>query len=140
MALWAIDAQGNKIKVAGRATNGVASFKGRAGAVTPQVGDYTASQVAFTPPAGMTSNDVQGAVNELFTSVSEGKALIASAVTDKGAATPADASFQAIHDNILDLETGGAGVQVTEAPVTFLGRLTVASGICRQFQNLQGVI
>ena len=107
----------------GPSAAGVTSFNGRDGAVTPQAGDYTAadvgaradtwtpdaSDVTVTPPDGMTATDVQGAVSELFTSVSEGKALIASAVTDKGVDTAADATFQQIHDNILAIEAGGGG-------------------------------
>lgn len=89
---------------------GVSSFKGRTGAVTPQAGDYTAAQVSVTPPTGMTATNVQGAVSELFQSVSEGKALIASAVTDKGVETAADETFQTMHDNILEIETGGSFV------------------------------
>ncbi|NBI10270.1 hypothetical protein D1641_09640 [Colidextribacter sp. OB.20] len=45
-------------------------------------------------------------ISDLKTSVSEGKALIASAVTDKGVDTSADASFQTMHDNILAIESG----------------------------------
>lgn len=106
----------------GEAAAGVSSFNGREGAVTPQAGDYTAKmvgarpdtwtptaqEVPLTPPSGMEATNVQGAVSELFTSVSEGKALIASAVTDMGVDTPADASFQTIHDNVLAIETGGS--------------------------------
>lgn len=46
-------------------------------------------------------------ISDLKTSVSEGKALIASAVTDKGVDTSADASFQTMHDNILAIPAGG---------------------------------
>jgi len=106
MALYAVDKAGNRVKVAGN-TGGVSSFNGRSGAVMPKKGDYTAADVAVTPPEGMTATDVQGAVSELFTSVSEGKALIASAVTDKGVDTAADATFQTMRDNILAIETGG---------------------------------
>lgn len=66
-----------------------------------------AAEVSVTPPDGMTSTNVQGAVSELFTSVSSGKALVASAITDKGVSTASDATFQTMHDNILAIETGG---------------------------------
>ena len=39
----------------------------------------------------------------LKTSVSEGKALIAAAVTDKGVATAADATFQTMAENINNI-------------------------------------
>lgn len=85
----------------------VDKFNGRTGVVTPQAGDYSADKIGLAPVSGMTSTNVQGAISELFISVSEGKALIASAVTDKGIPTAADATFQEIHDNILNIETGG---------------------------------
>ena len=44
-------------------------------------------------------------MNELKTSVSEGKALVAAAVTDKGVSTAADATFALIAENIESLET-----------------------------------
>ena len=43
---------------------------------------------------------VEDDVNPLKTSVSEGKALVAAAVTDKGVSTAADATFQQIANNI----------------------------------------
>ena len=46
------------------------------------------------------------ATNELKTSVSEGKALVAAAVTDKGVNTAADATFQTIATNIRSISTG----------------------------------
>lgn len=85
----------------------VDKFNGRTGVVVPQSGDYTSEQISFTPPTGMTADNVQDAVEALFTSVSEGKSLIASAVTDMGVPTAADASFETMKDNILSIETGG---------------------------------
>lgn len=54
-----------------------------------------------------TSTEVNEAMDRLFTSVSDGKSLIASAITDKGVATAADASFQTMRENILAIENGG---------------------------------
>ena len=48
----------------------------------------------------MTSTNIQDAVTELFTSVSEGKSLVAAAVTDSGIETAADATFATIAENI----------------------------------------
>ena len=45
-------------------------------------------------------------INSLKTSVSEGKALIAAAVTDKGVATAADATFETIANNIRSIVSG----------------------------------
>ena len=47
----------------------------------------------------------QSSVDSLKTSVSEGKALIAAAVTDKGVSTAADATFQTITTNIGKIST-----------------------------------
>lgn len=40
-------------------------------------------------------------------SVSDGKTLVASAITDKGVTTANDATFQEMHDNIANIATGG---------------------------------
>lgn len=89
----------------GGETTGVSSFNGRSGAVMPQFGDYTAENISFNPGTGMTAKNVQSAITELFTSGSEGKAKIASAVTAKGVETPADASFDTMQANILAIPT-----------------------------------
>lgn len=48
---------------------------------------------------------LQSELNSLKTSVSEGKSLVAAAVTDKGVTTAADATFQTIADNIGKIVT-----------------------------------
>lgn len=45
-------------------------------------------------------------LNSLKTSVSEGKSLVAAAVTDKGVSTAADATFQTIAKNIKSITVG----------------------------------
>ena len=57
--------------------------------------------------SGMAATTVQAAVDELFTSVSEGKSLIAAAVTDKGVETAATDSFAAMAEKIGQIELGG---------------------------------
>lgn len=49
---------------------------------------------------------VEAALTELKTSVSEGKALVAAAVTDKGVTTAADATFATMAGNISSIQTG----------------------------------
>lgn len=56
--------------------------------------------------SSMTATNVQEAIDELFTDVSEGKTLIATAVTDKGVETAATDSFQQMAENISQIETG----------------------------------
>ena len=55
-------------------------------------------------------------LDELKTSVSEGKALVTGAVTDKGVSTASDATFATIAANISLIETGG--VDISDATAT----------------------
>ena len=48
-------------------------------------------------------SDIVGAVNELFQDVDNGKTLIASAITDKGINTSADATFDDMATNIRSI-------------------------------------
>lgn len=76
--------------------------------------DGDAADVPFTPGStGMTATNVQAAITELFTSASEGKALVAAAVTGKGVQTAADASYEQIAANVTAIETGGATATLT---------------------------
>ena len=56
----------------------------------------------------------QSSVEELKTSVSEGKALVAAAVTDKGVETAADAAFVTIANNIRAIPVGSEYIAVQE--------------------------
>lgn len=49
------------------------------------------------------------AIKEVFISVSNGKSLIASAITDKGIQTDATATFETIANNIGNIQSGGSG-------------------------------
>lgn len=53
-----------------------------------------------------TSKQVVGGINELFQSVSSGKAEVASAITDKGVTTASDATFSEMATNIGNIPTG----------------------------------
>lgn len=68
----------------------------------------TADDIEITPPKGMTASTVQEAVDQLFTSVSDGKKKVASAITDKGVETAQDATFQTMADNIAKIQTGAS--------------------------------
>ncbi len=60
-------------------------------------------------------------IAEVFQRVSNGKRLVASAITDRGVATAADAEFQAMADNIgrIQRPSGNAGAAQVLAPYTF---------------------
>ena len=47
-------------------------------------------------------------MNEVFQSVSNGKAAVASAITDKGVPTASDATFNTMANNIRSIPAGGA--------------------------------
>ena len=62
--------------------------------------------------SGVSTNPVQnkviaGEINTLKKSVSDGKTLVATAITDKGVETAADATFAVMAENISQIETGG---------------------------------
>ena len=63
--------------------------------------------------SAISENPVQNKVitaklNEVFQSVSDGKSKIAAAITDKGINTAADATFNAMANNISKIETGSS--------------------------------
>ena len=63
----------------------------------------TASNVAYNnsqTSSIITGSNVQQAIDQLFTSVSNGKQQIASAITDKGVSTSANDSFATMATNI----------------------------------------
>ena len=55
-----------------------------------------------------TAQDLKGAINEVFQSVSNGKQLIATAITDKGVNTSSDDTFQAMATNIGKISSGSS--------------------------------
>lgn len=92
-------------------------------------GDLTAAQVGYNNTAtGMTATDVQAAITELFTSVSEGKAQIAGAITDKGVSTSGEASFQQMAANIAAIVSDPYGVKVHENVASFKSEMYNSEG------------
>ena len=68
------------------------------------------NSVDTTPTSGSTkmctSGGIYTAINELKTSVSNGKSTIASAITDMGVSTSATATFQTMANNIKNIYNG----------------------------------
>lgn len=65
-----------------------------------------------TETLNTTAQDLKGAINEVFQNVSNGKRLIASAITDKGVNTSDTATFQEMATNIGNISsTGGWSTQ-----------------------------
>lgn len=73
--------------------------------------------------------DLVSAVNELFTSVSNGKTAIASAITDMGVTTASDAAFATMASNIRSISGGGGG-DPTPTPTNYrVGKITLSSDV-----------
>lgn len=70
---------------------------------------------------------VTAKLTEVFQSVSNGKSLIASAITDKGIATEADATFQVMATNIGKISVGGSAE--TSNPLSMIGNYNFQSKI-----------
>ena len=63
------------------------------------------------------------AVSETFTSVSNGKAIVASAITDKGVQTSSDATFSEMAQNISQIPSGGGVKEKTVNFYNYTGEL-----------------
>lgn len=88
----------------------------------------TASQTSYDNfTTGSTATTVQGVVDELFTSVSNGKSAIASAITNKGVSTSSSDSFNTMATNIGSILTG---TPRSKSDVTIIGNnATIPSGL-----------
>ena len=72
-------------------------------------GASTAIDITYdNTTSGITSTNVQDAIDEVFQSVSDGKVLIAEAITDKGISTSATDTFSIMASNIRNIN-GGSG-------------------------------
>lgn len=71
---------------------------------------------------GVRLAEVLNEIELLKKSVSDGKSLVASAITEKGVETAADATFQKMHDNILDIKSGGS-TGGTGSTITHVGEV-----------------
>lgn len=72
-----------------------------------QIADFMANDVLYDD-LETTAQSLVGSINECFQSVSDGKALVAAAITDKGVQTAATDSFAAMAANIGQISGGGA--------------------------------
>lgn len=75
----------------------------------------TSSDLVLRPSGNTVEKDLatfQTDINSLKTSVSSGKAAIASAVTDKGVQTAADATFSTMANNIRNIKSAPASIQI----------------------------
>ena len=97
--------KGDKGDTGERGPQGIQGAKGDKGE-KGDPGSTEASGVSIQDTANnFTATNVEGALAELFQSVSNGKSLIASAITDKGVTTSNTATFQTMADNINNITT-----------------------------------
>lgn len=89
----------NGKKVAGVGPAGLSPYQ------VAKASGYTGTEQEF--------NQQLAQLNQLFTSVSDGKSAIAAAITDKGVTTAADASFQTMATNIGQIPSGGGAFTIT---------------------------
>ena len=108
-------------------------------ALIAAIGAVTAADILISDiENNFTATDVEGALTELFTSVSSGKTLIAGAITDKGVETSATDTFPTIATNISNISTfagctgltnitlGGVGNAMTSISATAFSGCTQA--------------
>ena len=92
--------------------------------ITNTTGNLSAERVSYsnsTTSSIISSNQVQGAIDDLFTSVSNGKNLIASAVTDKGVSTSGSSSWSVIAENIGKISSfSGTGATLVKLPAEMI--------------------
>ena len=87
----------------------------------PFASDMSASNVSYdNVSSGMSSDNVQDAIDELFTSASNGKELIADAITGMGVSTSADDTYATMAGNIEKIETG---IDISDATLTAASEL-----------------
>lgn len=87
----------------------------------PFASDMSASNVSYNnDSSGMSSDNVQDAIDELFTSASNGKELIADAITGMGVSTSADDTYATMAENIEKIETG---IDISDATLTAASEL-----------------
>lgn len=75
-----------------------------------------ANDINYNPEnSGMQVNNVQDAIDELFTSASNGKQIIADAITGKGVPTSANDTYATMAENVEKIE---AGVDISDTTLT----------------------
>lgn len=112
----------NGKKVAGTGPAGLSPYQ------VAVAGGYTGTEQEF--------NQQLAQLDQLFTSVSEGKSTIAAAITDKGVTTAADATFQQMATNIAAIQTGGSTATITfsNSPTVYY----VSHGVVKSHDDVPG--
>lgn len=100
----------NDVDVSGVTNGQVPVYNADSGKWEPGAGGGgggTAESVTYdNTETHLEADNVQEAIDAVFTSVSNGKAIIAEAITDKGIETSAADTFATMAENISEIETG----------------------------------
>jgi hypothetical protein len=108
-------------------TDSISSFKNRTGAITPQAGDYIASQITNTPSGPITATNVQTAIDQLA-SIDATKLPIAGGNMTGALTNSASISATTISAvNIYDVNMTGGKVLVSNADRS-IGESTILTG------------
>lgn len=83
----------------------------------------------------MQSDNVQDAIEEVFQSVSNGKELIADAITDKGVSTSASDSFQTMAENIDSLTVWGKYTEWSVGDIIYKNYDRSTWNVCNWFST-----
>ena len=90
---------------------------------------HLAKNIALEDASGnFTASDVEGALSELFTNVSNGKNEIATAITDKGVSASGSESFLGLSTKIGQIETDQTGDATAIASDILLDKTAYARG------------
>ena len=96
----------------------------------------TADNIAFSD-SNFTATNVKGAISELFQSASNGKQLIANAITGKGIPTNKNDSFQTMATNIGNIQNGGGDSNIESGTITPSENLdTITFGTSKKCSNI----
>ena len=119
----------NKAYVDDKVNTEVGSVEARVELLEDFAENLEADQVKLDN-TNFSSTNVHDGFSELFISVSNGKAIVAAAITGKGVETAADASFKTMADNInaiLTFTEGTSGGTATNADIVY-GKTAYARG------------
>ena len=119
----------NKAYVDDKVNTEVGSVEARVELLEDFAENLEADQVKLDN-TNFSSTNVHDGFSELFISVSNGKAIVAAAITGKGVETAADASFKTMADNInaiLTFTEGTRGGTATNADIVY-GKTAYARG------------
>ena len=96
----------------------------------------TASDITIADTSNnFTATNVEGALAELFQSVSNGKILIASAITDKGVSTSNTATFQEMATNIGSITASEVITEPIEIPVNWINNVKLDKTNGQEYPN-----